>query len=79
MHESGYDLNKLLYLQQLALLEADAAPDNASRFMHLRIARGYEDEISRRTDGRVNFGRKPVRVFEERSVPAMVPLALVPA
>lgn len=58
MRESGHDLNHLLYLHQVALMEADAAPSEASRSMHLRIVQSYEDEISRRTGGRMLFGCK---------------------
>jgi hypothetical protein len=67
MRESGFGLNHLLYMQQLALIQADAALNEAARVMHLRMARTYEDEITRRTQGRLRFGRKPATLIVEDS------------
>ena len=79
MRESGHDLNHLLYLHQVALMEADAAPSEVSRSMHLRIVRTYEDEISRRTGGRMPFGCKPLSVVIDRPLMADEPRILVQA
>ena len=78
MRESGHDMNHLLYLHQVALMEADAAPSEVSRSMHLRIARAYEGEISRRTGGRMPFGCKTLMRPIDKT-PADEPRILVQA
>jgi hypothetical protein len=79
MRESRYDLNHLLFLQQVALMEADAAATDVGRSMHLRIARAYEAEISRRTDGRMRFGRASAKVERPEVSVAAPTLTLVAA
>jgi hypothetical protein len=77
MRESAFDLNHLLCLHQIALIQADGALNEEARHGHLTIARTYEDEIMRRTEGRLCLGRTHVRHFlEDTRAPIRKPMLL---
>ncbi len=52
------DLNYLFHRQQVERSKAGTADSEAARRAHEELARLYEHEIKRASDGRVNF---PVR------------------
>ena len=49
------DLNYLFYRQQVERSKASATDSEAVRKAHEVLAKLYEDEIERASDGRVNF------------------------
>jgi hypothetical protein len=49
------DLNYLFYRQQVERLTAEAASSDAARKIHGELAREYENQINRLTDGRISF------------------------
>lgn len=49
------DLNYLFHRQQVERSKASTADSEAAREAHEELAKLYEDEIKRASDGKVNF------------------------
>jgi hypothetical protein len=53
------DLNALFFRQQQERIRAELAASEAARSAHAGLARCFEDEIARRTEGRIRIPHLP--------------------